>query len=54
MNYFLKFFDKTVNQSTRASLHEAWGQRWIGMITETLAAFLIGGCAFFGVYAKAE
>lgn len=52
MNYFLRFFDKTVNQHTRACFHEAWGQRWMGMITETLASFLIGGCAFFGVYAK--
>jgi hypothetical protein len=50
--YFLSFFDKTINQRTRACFHEAWGQRWMGMVTETIAAFLIAGCAFFGVAAK--
>ena len=49
---YLKFFENTVNQHTRASFHEGWGQRWMGMITETLAAILIGGCALFGVIAK--
>ena len=52
MDYFLSFFDRTVNEHTRACFHEAWGQRWIGMITETTAALLIGACALFGVISK--
>lgn len=50
--YFENFMAATSDDHMMASMNEFWGQIWIGLITQIVAAFMVGGCAFFAVTVK--